>query len=228
VTRDPAPLPERIVLVGFMAAGKTTAGRRLADRLGWRFVDFDAALERRTGLAPGTLIREHGEARLRREEARLTDELAGCRRTVLAPGGGWITQPELVARLGPGTALVWLRLPAAEAVRRAEAERAPGTGTSTERGAVNDDGADELEDADRGEGLQGAQGLERPEGAKEVDRPLLGPREGRVERAEALLRRREPLYAAADVVVDVDGLEPDAVVDEILRRLRTHREDDER
>lgn len=191
MSHGPAPLPERIVLVGFMAAGKTTVGRRLADRLGWRFVDFDEALERRTGLAPGALIRTHGEARLRREEARLTAELAGCRETVLAPGGGWITQPGLAARLGAGTALVWLRLPAAEAVRRAEREGGAG--------------------ADRA-----------------VDRPLLGPREGRIERAEALLRGREPLYAAADVVVDVDELEPDAVMEEILRRLRTHREDDER
>lgn len=120
------PTPDRIVLVGFMAAGKTTVGRRLAARLGWRFVDFDAAISERTGRSPAALIREDGEARLRLEEARLTDEMAACRETVLAPGGGWMTRPEVVDRLGPGTVLVWLRLSAAEAVRRAEADPAAG------------------------------------------------------------------------------------------------------
>jgi shikimate kinase len=61
-----------------------------------------------------------------------------------------------------------------------------------------------------------------------VDRPLLGPAEGRRERATELLRRREPHYAEAELVVDVDGRESEAVADEILRRLGMQREDDER
>lgn len=172
------PAPERIVLVGFMAAGKTTTGRLLAAKLRWRFVDFDALIEERTGRTPAVLIREHGEGRLRREEARLTEELAGCRRTVLAPGGGWITQPELVARLGAGGLVVWLRISVKEAVRRAETQLAAG-----------------------------------------VDRPLLGPVEGRLERSTALLRGREPFYASADLVVDVEGKEATVVAEEILRRM---------
>lgn len=176
----------RIVLVGFMAAGKSTVGRRLAARLGWRFVDFDDEVRRRTGRSAAALIREQGESRLREEEARLTTELGGCRATVLAPGGGWITQPGVVGRLGAGTTVVWLRLTAEEAVRRVEA--APG----------------------------------------DPDRPLLGPPEGRLKRAASLLRAREPRYAAADVVVDVEGKEPDAVVEEIVRRLGLQREKHER
>lgn len=189
MSHGPGPDIERIVLVGFMAAGKSTIGRRLAGRLGWRFVDFDVAIEERTGRSPARLIREEGEARLREEEAALTDALAGTRRAVLAPGGGWVTRPELAGRLGAGTVRVWLRLDAGEAVRRAEADR---------------------------------------EGAASVDRPLLGPPAGRLERARALLRQREPLYAAAELVVDVDAKTPDAVVAEIVGLLGTHGEDDER
>lgn len=64
--------------------------------------------------------------------------------------------------------------------------------------------------------------------ASGVDRPLLGPREGRRARARELLRRREPYYAEADLIVDVDGREPAEVADEIIRRLGMQREHDER
>lgn len=167
-----------------MAAGKTTVGERLADRLGWRFIDFDREIEDRTGRTAGRLIRERGERALRDLEADLTTELAGVEDVVLAPGGGWVTRPELAARLGSGTAMVWLRVGVDEAVRRAEAD-----------------------EADR------------------IDRPLLGAAEGRRERARALLESREPLYARAEVVVDVDDREPEVVVGEILRRLEVDGED---
>ncbi len=174
----------RIVLVGFMAAGKSTVGARLAQRLGWKFVDFDQRIHERTGSDPGTLIRERGELAFRKLEAELTEELAGATGMVLAPGGGWVTRPDLVDRLGAGTVRIWLRISAEEALRRADAD--------------------------------------------ETDRPLLGPLEGRSERAAALLRKREPLYRRAEVVVNVDGRDSDAVVEEILRRLAPGGEDDER
>ena len=52
-----------------------------------------------------------------------------------------------------------------------------------------------------------------------ADRPLLGPREGRVERMARLLRSREPRYRAADVAVDVEDREPRELVETILHRL---------
>lgn len=169
-------------MVGFMAAGKSTIGRRLASRLGWEFVDFDERIRERTGRTAAALIREQGEPALRALEAALTDELADGSRVVLAPGGGWGADPTFAGRLGPGTIRVWLRITAEEAVRRAR------------------------EDARRG-----------------VDRPLLGPADepdaSRIERARSLLAGREQAYAAAEVVVDVDGREPAVVVDEVVRRL---------
>lgn len=118
--RDPAP--SRIVLVGFMAAGKSVVGRILARRLGWRFVDLDDAIRERTGRTPGAIIREEGEAAFRTLEAEATAALADREQLVLAPGGGWVTRPDLAQSLGPGTATVWLRVGPAEAVRRAETD----------------------------------------------------------------------------------------------------------
>ena len=175
------PEPDVIVLVGFMAAGKTTVGHRLGERLGWRTVDFDEAISARVGRTPAELIREQGEAALRREEHRLTEELAGEKRVVLVPGGGWITAPGVLEALHPATALVWLRVSLEEALRRAESQ------------------------GDR------------------VDRPLLGELEGREARAADLLREREPYYARAPLVVDVDGKPPGRVVDEIIGQLHLER-----
>ena len=116
------PVPDAIVLVGFMAAGKSTVGRLLGDQLGWRVVDLDDAIADRTGRTAAQLIREQGEPALRREERRLTAELAGQEKMVLVPGGGWITAPDTLDALRPRTALVWLRVSLHEALRRAEAQ----------------------------------------------------------------------------------------------------------
>jgi shikimate kinase len=111
----------RVVLVGFMAAGKTEVGAELARRLGWRHVDLDGEIERREGRSVASIFAARGEAYFRAAEARLTWELADAERVVLSPGGGWMTNPTLLSRLGPGTRAVWLRVSPEEAVRRASA-----------------------------------------------------------------------------------------------------------
>lgn len=184
MSHGPVPAIDRIVLTGFMAAGKTTVGRRLAERIGWDFLDFDEEIEARTGSSSGSIIRERGEAAFRRIEADVTERLAGRRHVVLSPGGGWAANPSLFLRLGPGTVRVWLRISVEEAVRRAE--------------------------------------------AADADRPLLGEPTGRMDRAKGLLASREPLYARAELTVDVEGKGPDEVAAEIERWLGLNREDDER
>ncbi len=101
---------DRVILTGFMASGKTSVGRALADRLEWDFLDFDEEIERREGRSIADIFRDPGEPHFRAWEARLTDEVADRRGIVLAPGGGWVTQPALVQRLRPGSLIVWLRV----------------------------------------------------------------------------------------------------------------------
>jgi shikimate kinase len=114
----------RVVLVGFMASGKTEVGRILAERLGWAHVDLDRLIEERAGRRVAQIFTADGEAAFRRLEAQATAEVAARDRIVISPGGGWITNPELLDALGPGTLSVWLRVSPEEAVRRAAS--APG------------------------------------------------------------------------------------------------------
>ncbi len=101
---------DRVVLVGFMCAGKSTVGRILADRLGWDFLDFDELIERGQGQTIADIFREHGEQGFRTLEAELTEDFEKRRGVVLAPGGGWMAQPGLVQRLREGSLFVWLRV----------------------------------------------------------------------------------------------------------------------
>ena len=113
----------RVVLVGFMAAGKTSVAAELARRLGWEPLDLDREIEAREGRTVPELFRVHGEGHFRALEAALTAEVAARERVVLAPGGGWITNPALLEALGPGTLSVWLRVSPEEALRRAAPTR---------------------------------------------------------------------------------------------------------
>ena len=114
----PAP-PCRILLVGFMASGKSAVGREVARRLGWPFVDFDEEIRRETGQDIADIFAVAGEAEFRAIEARVARRLLRRDRTVLASGGGWAAQPGHMEGLSGDTLSVWLRVTAETAVRRA-------------------------------------------------------------------------------------------------------------
>jgi shikimate kinase len=103
----------RLVLTGFMGAGKSTIGRLLAARLNWQFLDLDAHLEARTGATIPQLFERHGEAHFRRLESTALASALGREHTVLALGGG--TPEELTNRLlleqTPATFTIFLDAP---------------------------------------------------------------------------------------------------------------------
>lgn len=101
---------DRLILVGFMCAGKSTVGPLVADRLDWEFFDFDEIIEREQGKSIAAIFAEHGESHFRHLERELTERVRDRTRVVVAPGGGWITQPGLLERLRPGSLIVWLRV----------------------------------------------------------------------------------------------------------------------
>jgi shikimate kinase len=111
-TLIPAHL-RRIVLTGFMGAGKSTIGRLLAARLNWTFLDLDAHLEARAGATIPQLFERHGEAHFRRLESAALASALGHNHTVLALGGG--TPEELTNRLlleqTPATFTIFLDAP---------------------------------------------------------------------------------------------------------------------
>jgi len=77
-----------IYLAGFMGTGKTTVGRRLAERLGRPFVDLDAEIETRAGKPISAIFREDGEPRFRELEREAVRAAAARRGIVAAAGGG--------------------------------------------------------------------------------------------------------------------------------------------
>lgn len=92
-----------------MAAGKSTVGRRLAERLRYSFVDLDEEVERLSKRTIPELFDDGGEAAFRRMEEAVTAALDETRDVVIATGGGWMTRPELRDRW-PDAVRVWLRV----------------------------------------------------------------------------------------------------------------------
>jgi shikimate kinase len=101
--------PARIVLVGFMGAGKSTVGPEVARALDFRFVDLDRALERRLGQSVPEIFRTRGEAAFRAEELREAQAAAALERHVVAAGGGAFAQDATRDALRAGAFSVWLR-----------------------------------------------------------------------------------------------------------------------
>lgn len=77
-----------IVLTGFMAAGKTAVGRKLARRLGREFVDTDRLIEREAGCTIPEIFERCGEKEFRRLERDIVARLAPAAPAVIATGGG--------------------------------------------------------------------------------------------------------------------------------------------
>ena len=80
--------PTSIFLIGMMASGKSTVGRRLAERLGWAFYDADREIEARCGVPISYIFEKEGEAGFRARETQMLAELTAKHHVVVATGGG--------------------------------------------------------------------------------------------------------------------------------------------
>jgi thiamine-phosphate pyrophosphorylase len=106
-----APRPGSLYLTGFMGAGKTAVGRRLAERLGLPFVDLDQVIEARAGRSIPDLFRERGEDAFRALETEVLEQESRGPRRVIATGGGIVERaPNLAVMLRSGRVL-WLEVP---------------------------------------------------------------------------------------------------------------------
>src|SRR5262245_58760039 len=112
---DDAP----IFLIGFMASGKTTAGRLLAERLDWTFVDLDKVIEDGAGKTVADIFAAEGEAGFRKRETAALEEVARRPKTVVATGGGAPCREENMLTMLSAGRVFWLAVSAEDAVARA-------------------------------------------------------------------------------------------------------------
>ncbi|MBI4081748.1 MAG: shikimate kinase [Candidatus Lambdaproteobacteria bacterium] len=82
-----------LILIGMMGSGKSSVGRRIARRLGYRFLDTDRYIEERTGRTIAQLFAEQGEPHFRELETRLASHLHLLGNHVVATGGGMAIAP---------------------------------------------------------------------------------------------------------------------------------------
>jgi shikimate kinase len=98
-----------IVMVGLMGAGKTSIGRRLAQRLGLPFVDADHEIESAAGCTIEEIFERYGEAAFRDGERKIIQRLLEQPPHVLATGGGAFIDPETRASIKAAGISVWLK-----------------------------------------------------------------------------------------------------------------------
>jgi shikimate kinase len=112
------PEIDKIYLVGFMGAGKSTLARALGARLGWRVEDVDDRIEAREGRPVAEIFRDDGEADFRAVERAVLFGLVPMRHVVVAAGGGTFVDPENRAAMLADGAVVWLDAPVGVLVER--------------------------------------------------------------------------------------------------------------
>jgi shikimate kinase len=104
-------LDRPVVLVGLMGVGKSTVGRRLAQRLGLPFIDSDSAIQDASGLPAGDVLERYGEPEFRDGERRVVARLIDGQIRVIATGGGAYIDPRTRELLNEQAITIWLDAP---------------------------------------------------------------------------------------------------------------------
>jgi shikimate kinase len=109
---------DKLYLVGFMGAGKTTVASALAKRLGWQAVDIDELIEKREGQTVSDIFARKGEPYFRAVERAVLFEQIAPRHAVIATGGGTFVDPMNRAAINADGPSVWLDVPFERAIAR--------------------------------------------------------------------------------------------------------------
>lgn len=98
-----------IVMVGLMGCGKSSVGKRLANKLGLPFIDADEEIERVAQKSINEIFSDHGETFFRDRESKVISRLLASGPQILATGGGAFINPETRAKIKESSISVWLR-----------------------------------------------------------------------------------------------------------------------
>ena len=113
---------DKIYLVGFMAAGKTSLARALGQRLSWRVEDVDELIEAREKMTVADIFARFGEPRFRALEREILQLLLPLRHVVVATGGGTFMDAESRVAINRDGLSIWLDVPFDELITRVPAD----------------------------------------------------------------------------------------------------------
>jgi shikimate kinase len=113
---------DKLYLVGFMGAGKTTVARAIGKHTGWRVEDIDQRIESREHRTVASIFSQQGEPYFRQLERLALGELLPLRHVVIATGGGTFVEPDNRALMLADGAVAWLDLSLAQVIERVPAD----------------------------------------------------------------------------------------------------------
>lgn len=113
-----------LFLIGYRCTGKTTVGRRLAERLSWAFVDADAEVVDKIGMPIAAWVEKEGWPAFRRAEKEVLGQLCRNDRQVVATGGGVVLEDDNVRKMRSSGRTVWLKAEPGTILRRMRADAA--------------------------------------------------------------------------------------------------------
>lgn len=113
---------DKVYLVGFMAAGKTTVAKALARRLGWDAVDVDEVIEQRERQTVAEIFARQGEPHFRALERQALGDHLSRRHLVVATGGGTFADVQNRAAINADGVSVWLDVPLDRLIDRVPAD----------------------------------------------------------------------------------------------------------
>lgn len=98
-----------IALTGFMGCGKSTVGRAVAEKIGFRFIDCDEEIVRKAGMSIPLIFEKCGEEGFRAVEKTVIAALAATERAVIATGGGAVKTAENIENLKTHSVIIYLK-----------------------------------------------------------------------------------------------------------------------
>jgi shikimate kinase len=113
---------DKLYLVGFMGAGKTSVARALGRRMGWRVEDVDHRIEAREHQRVAEIFARQGEPYFRSVERSVLQELLPQRHVIVATGGGTFVDAENRAAMLADGAVAWLDVPLERVIERVPAD----------------------------------------------------------------------------------------------------------
>jgi shikimate kinase len=131
-------MSDRLYLIGFMGSGKSSQGKILAGKLGWRFVDMDERIEELSGLSIPQIFKKHGENYFRLKESEVLQTLSEREHVVISTGGGVPCHHDNMDLMNETGLTIYLKLPPAALLGRLVSSR-------TERPLLKSKSEEELE-----------------------------------------------------------------------------------